>query len=239
MLSSAIALQKLILEVGLGGLLPGEEAVTRESFISVGWRLVPFWLNRWESNFGAECSSILFELPHFSLELLVVLPLVQIICGRLRIVGMPHVQAGQPRAPPEGGILVPNVLHCAWEHDPTQRKLMPRLKANIRIMSMIALVMSIAGFNALVVPLALEHHTGSVPRSQHILQYEAELKVLMEAGRSAELGSLLLRKTGSDADEDGPLKLFLDQGKRGDGVLKDEILLVPRYWLPVLEATST
>lgn len=73
-LSTALALQRLAIEFGLGGLLPGEEAIARESFISIAWRLIPFWLNHWESNFGAECSSILFELPHFALELLVVLP---------------------------------------------------------------------------------------------------------------------------------------------------------------------
>ena len=26
----------------------GEEVVTRESFISIGWRLIPYWLNNWE-----------------------------------------------------------------------------------------------------------------------------------------------------------------------------------------------
>jgi hypothetical protein len=32
---------------------------------------------QWEQQWGAECSSMLFELPHFALELLVVLPCVQ------------------------------------------------------------------------------------------------------------------------------------------------------------------
>ena len=35
-------------------------------------------LNNWEQQWGAECSSMLFELPHYALELLVVLPLVQV-----------------------------------------------------------------------------------------------------------------------------------------------------------------
>jgi hypothetical protein len=32
---------------------------------------------QWEQQWGAECSSMLFELPHFALELLVVLPCAQ------------------------------------------------------------------------------------------------------------------------------------------------------------------
>jgi len=156
-LSTALAFQRLGVEAGLGGLLPGEEVITRESFMAIGWRLIPFWLNRWESTFGAECSSILFELPHFAVELLVVLPLVQIVCGRLRIVGQPHVRAGhnaqdqqqqQRRMEPENGRqrgredaqMVPNVLMCAWVRDSSQRRLLPRLKANIRVMAMIVLV---------------------------------------------------------------------------------------------------
>jgi len=56
----------------------GEEVVTKESFISVCWRLIPYWLNNWEQQWGAECSSMMFELPHFAMELLVVLPCVQV-----------------------------------------------------------------------------------------------------------------------------------------------------------------
>ena len=56
----------------------GEEIITKESFLSIAWRLIPYWLSRWESQWGAECSSMLFELPHYALELLVVLPLVQV-----------------------------------------------------------------------------------------------------------------------------------------------------------------
>ena len=71
---------------GLGHLtrmLPaGEEVVTKESFISVCWRLIPYWLNNWEQRWGVECSSMMFELPHFALELLVVLPCVQVRRGR-------------------------------------------------------------------------------------------------------------------------------------------------------------
>lgn len=41
---------------------------------------------------GAECSSALFELPHFAVELLIVLPTVQIICSRLRILALPQLR---------------------------------------------------------------------------------------------------------------------------------------------------
>ena len=155
-LSFALALQRLAIEAGLGGLLPGEEAVTRESFISVIWRLIPFWLNRWESNFGAECSSILFELPHFALELLVVLPLVQIMAGRLRVVGHPHLRAAAavvvvpPGAEREDAAVValaPDVLRCAWVNDSSQRRLLPRLRAHCRTMAVICLISS--GINGL------------------------------------------------------------------------------------------
>ena len=58
--------------------IPGEEVVTKESFISICWRLIPYWLNNWEQQWGAECSSMMFELPHFAVELLVILPCVQV-----------------------------------------------------------------------------------------------------------------------------------------------------------------
>jgi hypothetical protein len=35
-------------------------------------------LNNWEQQWGAECSSMMFELPHFAVELLVILPCVQV-----------------------------------------------------------------------------------------------------------------------------------------------------------------
>ena len=56
----------------------GEDVVTKDSFISICWRLIPYYLNNWEQDWGAECSSMMFELPHFALELLVVLPSVQV-----------------------------------------------------------------------------------------------------------------------------------------------------------------
>ena len=52
--------------------------MTKESFISICWRLIPYWLNNWEQQWGAECSSMMFELPHFAVELLVILPCVQV-----------------------------------------------------------------------------------------------------------------------------------------------------------------
>ncbi len=57
----------------------GEEVVTKESLVSFCWRLIPYWLNSWEQQWGAECSSVMFELPHFAVELLVVLPCVQVL----------------------------------------------------------------------------------------------------------------------------------------------------------------
>ena len=74
--------------------LTGEEVVTKESFISVCWRLIPYWLNNWEQQWGAECSSMMFELPHFAIELLVVLPCVQVTL----------MSPQQPTAWPAGGL---------------------------------------------------------------------------------------------------------------------------------------
>jgi len=65
----------------------GEEVVTKESLVSFCWRLIPYWLNSWEQQWGAECSSVMFELPHFALELLVVLPCVQVLTD-------PYIRAG-------------------------------------------------------------------------------------------------------------------------------------------------
>ena len=56
----------------------GEDVVTKDSFISILWRLIPYWLNNWEQQWGSECNSMMFELPHFALELLVVLPCIQV-----------------------------------------------------------------------------------------------------------------------------------------------------------------
>ncbi|PNW80246.1 hypothetical protein CHLRE_08g383800v5 [Chlamydomonas reinhardtii] len=90
-LSAVLGAQQLLITAGLGGLLPGEEAVTRESFVSICWRLIPYWLNNWEQQWGAEVSSMTFELPHFAVELLIILPCCQIICSRLKVLVTPQV----------------------------------------------------------------------------------------------------------------------------------------------------
>lgn len=192
-LATALAVQRLGVEAGLGGLLPGEEAVTRESFVSIAWRLIPFWLNRWESNFGAECSSILFELPHFALELLVVLPMVQVLAGRLRVVGHPHLRAAPARQGEdevqrrqEAPALAPDVLRCAWVNDSSQLRLVPRLRAHCRAMTIIVAITAAAATNALVVPLALERQAYTSPRSRALFEYEAELAAVVEAGGRAD-----------------------------------------------------
>ncbi|GFR51567.1 hypothetical protein Agub_g13903, partial [Astrephomene gubernaculifera] len=93
-LSATLGAQQLIIQAGLGGLLPGEESVTRESFISICWRLIPYWLNNWEQHWGAEVSSMTFELPHFAVELLIILPCCQIICSRLKLLITPAERMG-------------------------------------------------------------------------------------------------------------------------------------------------
>ncbi|EFN60184.1 hypothetical protein CHLNCDRAFT_133698 [Chlorella variabilis] len=204
-LSSALLVQKFVIAWGLGGLLPGEEVVTRESFISIAWRLVPYWMNQWEQQWGAECSSMLFELPHFALELLVVLPCI--MCGRLRVMAQPHVRepaaaAGPPHAAPGpaaapapaaadadaavGGGWVPDVMACRWRRAPDQRRLMPRLRANSRAMAVAALILAVAATNSLVVPLALESQPASSKRADQILRFSKELSFLVTTGRHAD-----------------------------------------------------
>jgi len=139
-LSTALGVQRLIIELGLGGLFPAEEAIPRECFVSIVWRLIPFWLNKWESNFGAECSSILFELPHFATELLVILPLVQILAGRMRIIANPHVRIRDLADDDTVESFVPDVMRCTWIVDSSQNRFLARLRANRRALIMLALV---------------------------------------------------------------------------------------------------
>ena len=57
-----------------------ESLITRECWLSMLWRLVPYALNAWERSWGTETLAAMLELPHYALELLVVLPLVQVQC---------------------------------------------------------------------------------------------------------------------------------------------------------------
>ncbi|KAK9806487.1 hypothetical protein WJX73_002224 [Symbiochloris irregularis] len=175
-LSAAVGLQKLIIQTGLGGLLPGEEIVTKEAFVSIVWRLIPYWLNNWEQQWGAECLSMLFELPHYALELLVVLPLVQIICARLKLLAMPHGRGlvAQMDLPEEDeddlDALAPDILAGTWHADPAQLHFLPRLRANVWVLAFVVAMTGLAAFNALVLPLALErtvlHHKRTPPSLQ-------------------------------------------------------------------------
>ena len=163
MLSGALGVQRLCIELGFGGLLPGEEAIPRECFVSIIWRLIPFWLNKWESTFGAECSSILFELPHFALELLVILPSVQIMAGRMRVLA---------HAPARAGIgMVPDVMRCRWIVDRHQSRFWERLRKNTRALFLIACITCGAAWNALYTPLYLENTAVSSEKSQSYAGY--------------------------------------------------------------------
>ncbi|KXZ41740.1 hypothetical protein GPECTOR_299g810 [Gonium pectorale] len=189
-LSATLGAQQFILQAGLGGLLPGEEAVMRESFISICWRLIPYWLNNWEQQWGAEVSSMTFELPHFAVELLIILPCCQIICSRLKVLVTPQVNVllgpgqgqqgggighqGQGQGPAGGGQgqagggqggddrqfvredFAPNVLEGFWERRPEQRRFLPRVRSNLRVLCFLTALTSLAALNASLVPLYLE-----------------------------------------------------------------------------------
>ena len=47
-LGSAAGVRALVAQLALGGPLPGEEAVEHEVLYAVLWRLVPFYMNKWE-----------------------------------------------------------------------------------------------------------------------------------------------------------------------------------------------
>lgn len=169
-LSVALGVQKLVVTFLLDGLLPGEEMVTKESFMSVCWRLIPYWLNNWENDWGAECSSALFELPHFAVELLVVLPTVQILCSRLRVLVLPQLRV----VVPEGNLnvedlpreqLAPNIMRGFWQVDPLQTSVWGRLRANKRVMLIMVAVAFLAAVNAALVPAAMEAAVLAHPRS--------------------------------------------------------------------------
>ena len=77
-LCSAAGIRNLLAHMLFGGLLPGEEYIDHEAFQTVIVRLIPYWFNQWEQQWGVECTSLLFELPYFAAELLVILPFVQV-----------------------------------------------------------------------------------------------------------------------------------------------------------------
>ena len=75
---SAAGLRNVLLVTCVGGLLPGEEVVEEGVWRAILFRMVPYWFNNWDQQWGVEASSMLYALPHFSLEFLVLLPLVQV-----------------------------------------------------------------------------------------------------------------------------------------------------------------
>jgi hypothetical protein len=74
-----------------------------------------------------------FELPHFAVELVIILPCVQILCSRMKVLAMPSVNAalpprrdGRPQLVREE--YVPNVLRGCWERQPEQRHIWQRVR---------------------------------------------------------------------------------------------------------------
>ncbi len=174
-LSSALGVQHLVIEIGLGGLLPGEDAIPRECFVSVIWRLVPFFLNKWEADFGAECSSILFELPHFATELLVILPSVQLVATRLRVLARPPMFRGPDALRARWG---PDILQAQWRTDQGHTGFWSRLRKNLRPLTLVCGVTFVAALNALQVPLFLEQTAISSAQSAEYMKYRGTLASL-------------------------------------------------------------
>lgn len=171
--TACLSVQKLVIHAGLKGLLPGEEVVTKESLVSFCWRLIPYWLNSWEQQWGAECSSVMFELPHFALELLVVLPCVQIMSSRLKILLMPPGRGVVPpfdqHPPEEAAHMSPVIMAGSWEDRKADHDFHGRLRANFRVLTLIVSILGLAAFNAMYVPLHLERVIYTHPRSIALL----------------------------------------------------------------------
>ncbi|GLI65396.1 hypothetical protein VaNZ11_008952 [Volvox africanus] len=184
-LSATLGAQALIIQAGLGGLLPGEEAVTRESVISICWRLIPFWLNNWEQQWGAEVSSMTFELPHFAVELLIILPCCQIICSRLKLLVTPLWIRQGPRGVDEGPLVLedfaPNVLEGFWERRPEQRKFLHRVRSNLRVLVFLTALTAMAALNATLVPLYLEGQAAGAPGTPAIMLIGQHSNLLSKA----------------------------------------------------------
>lgn len=79
------------------------------------------------------CAVLQFELPHFAVELVIILPCVQILCSRMKVLAMPSVNAalpprrdGRPQLVREE--YVPNVLRGCWERQPAQRHIWQRIR---------------------------------------------------------------------------------------------------------------
>eukprot|EP00878_Enallax_costatus_P010980 GHUV01011468.1.p1 GENE.GHUV01011468.1~~GHUV01011468.1.p1 ORF type:complete len:683 (+),score=193.36 GHUV01011468.1:1250-3298(+) len=103
----------------------------------------------------------MFDLPHFAVELLIILPCVQILCSRMKILAMRSVSAALPPGRDNRPEIVreecvPNVLRGCWERQPKQKHIWHRIRANKHIISFSCLLCLMAGFNALYIPLHLE-----------------------------------------------------------------------------------
>ncbi len=79
-------------------------------------------------------------------------------------VGVVHVLDAARVHPDARQHLAANVLKGFWQVDPSQRHTLPRLKANTRMMLVIACITALAAVNALYVPLHLEQQISIHPR---------------------------------------------------------------------------
>ncbi|DBA86614.1 TPA: hypothetical protein ACH3X1_005082 [Trebouxia sp. C0004] len=116
----------------------------------------------------------MFELPHFALELLVVLPCVQIMSSRLKMLLMPAgrglVPPSDQNPPEEAANMAPVIMTGLWEDRKADQGLQGRLRANFRVLALIVGISSLAAFNALYVPLHLERVIHTHPRSIGLLR---------------------------------------------------------------------
>jgi len=76
---------------------------------------------------------MMFELPHFAVELLIILPCVQILCSRMKVLVMPSITA--PLVPEQDEApevlreqYVPHVLRGCWERRPEQKDFLQRVR---------------------------------------------------------------------------------------------------------------
>ena len=104
---------------------------------------------------------------------------MQIVASRLKILVAPQIRVVVPEEQADDlrrDDLALNLIKRHWEVDPKQKTLFNRLRANVRVMLFLVVLLGFAAFNSLWVPLKLEQES--------LVHSRADLAV--EAGRYLE-----------------------------------------------------
>ena len=209
-MSSAVGARELILLIGVGPLYPEEGVPLSDTMLCVVWRLLPYWLNNWERRWGAECSSLLFEVQHFATELGLILPCVQVLTARLKLLAFIQPVQGMPIAlrrvaEPDAVTIdhVPDFLRLRLLYSPLDRWLLGRLKRNSRILWAVTAVTCLALLNALVVPVTLEGRISSSHRADAIMGMHTELDFLSRLSETRKEDTVIAKQENVSSSSSG------------------------------------